>query len=105
MVTQSAAAVRTLPLLVGLLSNSISYSLQAKGASCAFCRLCVINIKHTGYKAMLLDQVFDRFDQVKWVFVRKDGKLKKVRRTIPQQGTEVEGTEDKPLFPISKERS
>lgn len=54
---------------------------------------------------MLLDQVFDKFDHVKWVFVRKDGKMKKVRRTIPQQGTEVKGTEDKPLFPISKERT
>lgn len=53
---------------------------------------------------MLLDQVFDRFDHVKWVFVRKDGKLKKVRRTIPHQTSSVDNSEDKPLFPISKER-
>jgi hypothetical protein len=54
---------------------------------------------------MLLDQVFDRFDHVKWVFVRKDGKLKKVRRTIPHQTTATDSRTDKPLFPISKERS
>lgn len=53
---------------------------------------------------MLLDQVFDRFDHVKWVFVRKDGKLKRVRRTIPHSSTPSSPTDDKPLFPISKER-
>ena len=53
---------------------------------------------------MLLDQVFERFEHVKWVFVRKNGKLKKVRRVIPHQDKDA-GVNDKPMFPISKERS
>lgn len=52
---------------------------------------------------MLLNQVFDKFDHVKIVFVRKDGNLKKVRRTVIHDVPEV-STENKPLFPISKER-
>lgn len=52
---------------------------------------------------MLLDQVFDKFENVKVVFVRKNGKLKKVRRSVPDE-VEVLDKTDKPLFPISKER-
>lgn len=52
---------------------------------------------------MLLDQVFDKFEHVKWIFVRKDGKLKKVRRIIPSH-TDSIITKKKSLFPISKER-
>ena len=52
---------------------------------------------------MLLDQVFSKFENVKWVFVRKDGKLKQVRRIIPS-ASDSENLKDKPLFPISKER-
>jgi hypothetical protein len=51
---------------------------------------------------MLLDQVFDHFDHVKWVFVRKDGKMKKVRRAVSYQKDDTAGK--KPMFPISKER-
>lgn len=53
---------------------------------------------------MLLNQVFDKFEHVKIVFVRKDGKLKKVRRTIIQD-IESKSEEKDSLFPISKERS
>lgn len=53
---------------------------------------------------MLLNQVFDRFDHVKIVFVRKDGKLKKVKRTVTHDIAQSPDRE-KPLFPISKERS
>lgn len=52
---------------------------------------------------MLLDQVFDGFEPVKWVYVRKDGKLKRVRRIARQDSTQT-FVSDKPLFPISKER-
>jgi len=52
---------------------------------------------------MLLDQVFDKFENVKWVFVRKDGKLKKVRRVITAP-LKFATKQEKPLFPISKER-
>lgn len=55
-------------------------------------------------QAMLLDQVFDRFDHVKWVFVRKDGKLKRVRRITPRQEKAEAAPQDAPMFPISKER-
>lgn len=52
---------------------------------------------------MLLDQVFEKFEHIKYVFVRKDGKLKKVRRIIPMQ--DLDRVEPKKsLFPISKER-
>lgn len=52
---------------------------------------------------MLLNQVFDKFEHVKIVFVRKDGQLKKVRRTVIHdiQQADTKST----LFPISKERS
>lgn len=52
---------------------------------------------------MLLDQVFDGFEHIKWIFVRKNGKLKKIRKVI-QQETPVPAESDKPMFPISKER-
>lgn len=52
---------------------------------------------------MLLDQVFDKIEHVKWVFMRKNGKLKKVRRVVPPLDAEPVA-KDKPLFPISKER-
>lgn len=53
---------------------------------------------------MLLDQVFNGFDNVKWVFIRKGGKMRKVRRIIPNQNTPVADSTEKPMFPISKER-
>lgn len=53
---------------------------------------------------MLLNQVFDRFDHIKIVFVRKDGKLKKVKRTVTHDVVHS-ADQEKPLFPISKERS
>lgn len=53
---------------------------------------------------MLLDQVFDKFEPVKWVYIRKNGKLKRVRRVLPSSEYEKLSNQDKPLFPISKER-
>jgi len=53
---------------------------------------------------MLLNQVFDKFEHVKIVFVRKNGKLKKVCRTIVHDIENKTDTKDT-LFPISKERS
>lgn len=52
---------------------------------------------------MLLDQIFSKFEPVKWVFVRKNGKLKKVRRTVPSHEMEHK-SKKKTMFPISKER-
>lgn len=53
---------------------------------------------------MLLNQVFDRFDHVKWVFVRKNGELKRVRRIIPHDVPSENNDKETPMFPISKER-
>lgn len=53
---------------------------------------------------MLLDQVFNKFENVKWIFKRENGKLRKVRRVIPPQASEKSLNQEKPLFPISKER-
>lgn len=53
---------------------------------------------------MLLDQVFDKFEPVKWVFARKNGKLKKIRRVMPSTADTPTEDNKKPLFPISKER-
>lgn len=52
---------------------------------------------------MLLDQVFDKFEPVKWVFARKNGKLKKIRRVMPSTEASVT-SQQKSMFPISKER-
>lgn len=53
---------------------------------------------------MLLDQIFKKFEHVKWVFIRKNGKLKKIRKVIPANDTDDNKAEKKPMFPISKER-
>lgn len=53
---------------------------------------------------MLLDQVFDKFEPVKWVFARKNGKLKKIRRVMPSVSDTHTDNNKKSLFPISKER-
>jgi exonuclease VII small subunit len=53
---------------------------------------------------MLLDQVFEKFEHVKWVFKRVNGKLKKVRKVISANDTENNKAQKKPMFPISKER-
>lgn len=49
-----------------------------------------------------LDEVLDENVLTETVFVRKDGKLKMLRRKIVT-GNQSSGSE-KPLFPISKER-
>lgn len=53
---------------------------------------------------MLLDQIFSKFEPVKWVFVRKNGKLKKVRKVIPSHTLDKTSSKKKSMFPISKER-
>lgn len=50
---------------------------------------------------MLLDQVFDRYDHVKFIFVRTDGKLRKIRRIVDHETTTQSA--DKPMFPIPKD--
>ena len=53
---------------------------------------------------MLLDQVFDSVEYVKTIWVRRNGKLESVTKPITfslDPGEQL----DKPLFPISKERT
>jgi hypothetical protein len=53
-------------------------------------------------KRTTLDEVLDENVLTETVFVRKDGKLKMLRRKVVV-GNQSSGSE-KPLFPISKER-
>lgn len=52
---------------------------------------------------MLLDQVFDTFTVKKHIFARKNGKLKRITKTITFDTKKADNF--KPLFPISKDRS
>ena len=52
---------------------------------------------------MLLDQIFQPDSPKEIVFVRKDGKLSQIARKIVAKPTH--DSSDKPLFPISKERT
>jgi hypothetical protein len=52
---------------------------------------------------MLLDHMFKTPGPQEIVIIRKDGKLKHVTRPLPQTVDNDES--DKPLFPISKDRS
>lgn len=50
---------------------------------------------------MLLDQIFDKFEPVKWIYVRKNGKLKKIRKTVSEEKAVKQSVT--PMFPISKD--
>jgi hypothetical protein len=54
----------------------------------------------------LFNNVFNSVEHVKTIFVRKDGKLKKVTRPVKytRHPDEDSTIKNKPLFPISKDR-
>jgi hypothetical protein len=52
---------------------------------------------------MLLDHIFTPAGPIEMTIVRKDGKIVHVARQLPQ--TTDNDQSDKPLFPISKDRS
>jgi hypothetical protein len=52
---------------------------------------------------MLLDQVFNSVPYTKTIFVRKNGKLSKVKKPLIFT-REPESKIEQPLFPISKDR-
>jgi len=54
---------------------------------------------------MLLDQVFNTSEHVKTIFVRKNGKLKRVTKPCTYTREPDTTIKNKPLFPIVKDRS
>ncbi len=52
---------------------------------------------------MLLKDIFDRFDRVKLVFIRKNGEFKVVKRSISNDSSDDKKL-DQTMFPISKDR-
>jgi hypothetical protein len=53
---------------------------------------------------MLLKELFDRFDRVQWIFIRKDGRFRKVKKVISVVSSDIGDKPERSMFPISKDR-